>query len=93
MSNLLHCFNCIIKATNVDFTTIRTTTFSIVINGSEARIFTTWRKEGSLNSRPPRPAKFIMKKVGSYALQDPSQYLKFRNYVRNIITYGKELLV
>ena len=56
-------------------------TFSIAMNGTEARLYVSW-KHDELN--------YYMAKVDSFLLQNPEHYLKFRKCVRNIIDWGKD---
>ncbi|KAI0100104.1 hypothetical protein GGR51DRAFT_379209 [Nemania sp. FL0031] len=53
--------------------------FSIAMNGELAQIYITW-KHNELD--------YYMAPIAHCALQDPEQYLKFRQYVLNIIDYG-----
>ena len=55
--------------------------FSIAMNGTEARLFVSWKHD---------ELKYYMAKVDSFLLQSPEHYLKFRRYVRNIIDWGKD---
>ena len=55
--------------------------FSIVISGTEARLYTSWKHN---------ELKYYMRKIESFLLQKPKHYLKFRRYVRNIIDWGKD---
>lgn len=54
--------------------------FSIAMNGTEARLFISW-KHNELDHYTAR--------LKSFALQEPEQYIEFRKYVRNIIDWGK----
>jgi hypothetical protein len=55
--------------------------FSIAMNGTEARLYISW-KHNELD--------YYMRKVKSFLLQEPEQYVEFRKYVRNIIDWGKD---
>ncbi|KAH6874973.1 hypothetical protein B0T10DRAFT_541041 [Thelonectria olida] len=59
---------------------IDSTAFSIAMNGTEARLYISW-KQNELDH--------YMANVDSFLLQDPEHYLKFRKYIRNIIDWGK----
>ncbi|PFH61580.1 hypothetical protein XA68_16930 [Ophiocordyceps unilateralis] len=53
--------------------------FSIAMNGTEARLYVSW-KENDLD--------YYMHLVDSFALQRPEHYIEFRRYVRNILDWG-----
>lgn len=55
--------------------------FSIAMNGTEARLYVSWKHDG---------LKLYMQKVKSFSLQEPEQYVEFRKHVRNIIDWGKD---
>lgn len=55
--------------------------FSIAMNGTEARLYISW-KHDELN--------YYTRKVDSFLLQKPKDYMEFRKYVRNIIDWGKD---
>lgn len=59
---------------------IDTASFSVAMNGSEARLYISW-KQNELD--------YYMANVDSFLLRDPEHYLKFRKYVRNIIDWGR----
>ncbi|POS68581.1 hypothetical protein DHEL01_v213025 [Diaporthe helianthi] len=60
---------------------IDSTTFSIAMNGTEARLYISW-KHNELD--------YYMQKVKGFLLQEPEHYIEFRKYVRNIIDWGKD---
>lgn len=60
---------------------IDTSAFSIAMNGTEARLFITWRET---------PERYLMKHVKSYLVSEPDHYLQFRRVVRNILDWGKD---
>lgn len=60
---------------------IDSTAFSIAMNGTEARLYVSW-KHSDLN--------YYMQKVKSFLLQDPEHYIEFRKHVKNIIDWGKD---
>ncbi|KAF2461177.1 hypothetical protein BDY21DRAFT_361162 [Lineolata rhizophorae] len=55
--------------------------FSIAMNGTEARLYISWKHD---------ELDYYMRKVESFALQKPKYYIEFRKYVRNIIDWGKD---
>ncbi|KAH7322494.1 hypothetical protein B0I35DRAFT_476442 [Stachybotrys elegans] len=60
---------------------ISSAAFSIATNGTEARLYISWKHDKQ---------EYRMANVDSFLLQDPEHYIKFRNYVRNIIGWGRE---
>ncbi|KAJ4314019.1 hypothetical protein N0V84_009126 [Fusarium piperis] len=54
--------------------------FSIAMNGTEARLFVSWREDRLIH----------MQKVNSFILQRPEEFLEFRKWVRNIIDWGRD---
>ena len=60
---------------------INSAAFSVVMNGTEARLYISW-KHNELD--------YYMRRVKSFSLQEPEQYVAFRKYVRNIIDWGKD---
>ncbi|KXX74018.1 hypothetical protein MMYC01_209885 [Madurella mycetomatis] len=61
--------------------TIDSASFSIAMNGTEARLYVSW-KHNELD--------YYMANVKSFLLQDPEHYIEFRKYVRNIIDWGQD---
>ncbi|KAI0871139.1 hypothetical protein GGS24DRAFT_504102 [Hypoxylon argillaceum] len=59
---------------------INNVAFSVAMNGTEARLYISWKNELDFNTQ----------KIDSFLLQNPRDYLEFRKYVRNIIEWGKE---
>ncbi|KAI0017158.1 hypothetical protein F4780DRAFT_621834 [Xylariomycetidae sp. FL0641] len=55
--------------------------FSIAMNGSEARLYVSWRTDSQ---------EYHMANVESFLLQRPDDYREFRKYVRNIIDWGEK---
>jgi hypothetical protein len=55
--------------------------FSIAMNGTEARLYVSWKHD---------ELEYYTRKVDSFLLQKPKDYVEFRKYVRNIIDWGKE---
>jgi hypothetical protein len=55
--------------------------FSIAMSGTEARLYISW-KHNELD--------YCMRKVQSFSLQEPEQYVEFRKHVLNIIDWGKD---
>ena len=70
---LRHCKNEIVQP-------IDSTAFSIAMNGTEARLYISWKHD---------ELKFYMAKVDSFLLQKPKDYIHFRKTVLNIIDWGK----
>lgn len=60
---------------------INSTAFSIAMNGTEARLYISWKHD---------ELDYYMQKVKSFLLQEPEHYIEFRKYVRNIIDWGKD---
>ncbi|KAJ8107781.1 hypothetical protein ONZ43_g6628 [Nemania bipapillata] len=60
---------------------VDSTAFSIAMNGTEARLYVSW-KHSDLD--------YYMQKVDSFLLQKPQDYIEFRKHVRNIIDWGKD---
>ncbi|KAF1828994.1 hypothetical protein BDW02DRAFT_634779 [Decorospora gaudefroyi] len=60
---------------------INSAAFSIAMNGTEARLYISW-KHSELD--------FYMQKIDSFLLQKPKDYLEFRKHVRNIVDWGKD---
>ena len=60
---------------------VDSTAFSIAMNGTEARLYISW-KHNELD--------YYMQKVKSFLLQDPEHYIEFRKHVKNIIDWGKD---
>ncbi|KAI8662343.1 hypothetical protein NCS56_01037900 [Fusarium sp. Ph1] len=54
--------------------------FSIAMNGTEARLFISWKQQDLFN----------VQKVRSFALQEPDHFIEFRKYVRNTIDWGRD---
>jgi hypothetical protein len=55
--------------------------FSIALNGTEARLYVSW-KHNELD--------YYMVNIDSFLVQKPKDYVEFRKYVRNIIDWGRE---
>lgn len=60
---------------------VDSTAFSIAMNGTEARLYVSW-KHSDLD--------YYMQKVDSFLLQKPQDYIEFRKHVKNIIDWGKD---
>ncbi|RSL55884.1 hypothetical protein CEP54_009134 [Fusarium duplospermum] len=58
--------------------------FSIAMNGTEARLFVTYRMDEGM---------YGMYKAKSFLLQDPDHHIRFRKCVLNIIEWGQQRLV
>jgi hypothetical protein len=80
--NIAERLNCQLRKCKSDnVQPIDNTVFSIAMNGTEARLYVSW-KHDELN--------YYMQKVDSFLLQDPEHHLKFRKYVWNIIDWGRD---
>ncbi|KAF2193446.1 hypothetical protein K469DRAFT_236040 [Zopfia rhizophila CBS 207.26] len=55
--------------------------FSVAMSGTEARLYISW-KHNELD--------YYTRKVKSFLLQEPEQYVEFRKYVLNILDWGKD---
>ena len=55
--------------------------FSIAMNGTEARLYVSWKHD---------ELKYYTQKVDSFLLQKPKDYVDFRKRVRNTIDWGKD---
>ena len=66
---------------NQKVTPIDSAAFSIAMNGTEARLYVSWKHN---------ELKYYTRKVDSYLLQKPTDYVKFRKHVLNIIDWGKD---
>jgi hypothetical protein len=51
------------------------------MNATEARLYISWKHD---------ELKYYTRKVDSFLLQKPNDYVEFRKYVRNIIDWGKD---
>ncbi|CAM1510899.1 Fc.00g084120.m01.CDS01 [Cosmosporella sp. VM-42] len=60
---------------------IDSSTFSIAMTGTEARLFISWKHDD---------LKYYTSMVQSYALLEPEQYINFRRHIRNILDWGKD---
>ncbi|OQV03272.1 hypothetical protein CLAIMM_08336 [Cladophialophora immunda] len=60
---------------------VDTTVFSIAMNGSEARLFVSW-KEGD--------GKYYTQQIDGLLVYRPEHYLLLRRFVRNVIEWGKD---
>ncbi|OBS20737.1 hypothetical protein FPOA_07077 [Fusarium poae] len=58
---------------------IDTASFSVSMNGTEARLYITWNEEQT----------FYAQKVRTFALQEADHLLEFRKCVLNIMDYGR----
>lgn len=63
-----------------DDTLIDCAAFSIAMSGTEARLFISWHAVDS---------KYYTRKLESYLLQKPEDFIDFRRHVRNIIDWGR----
>ena len=60
---------------------VDSTAFSIAMNGTEARLYISW-KHDELN--------YYMQRVDGFLLYKPNDYIEFRKCVRNIIDWGRD---
>ncbi|KAG9234006.1 hypothetical protein BJ875DRAFT_462680 [Amylocarpus encephaloides] len=60
---------------------INSAAFSISMNGTEARLYVSWKHD---------ELKYYMRKVDSFLFQKPEDYVEFRKHVLNIIDWGKD---
>jgi hypothetical protein len=56
------------------------TSFSIAMNGTEARLHVSWKDEDFIYTQ----------KIKTFLLQQPEEFLEFRRFVRNIIDWGRD---
>ena len=68
------------ECNNEEVKPIDSAAFSIAMNGTEARLYISWKHD---------ELKYYMRSVKSFLLQEPEQYVTFRKYVRNIIDWGQ----
>ncbi|KAI2610237.1 uncharacterized protein GGS25DRAFT_253353 [Hypoxylon fragiforme] len=66
---------------------LTTTAFGVVTNGSEARIYMSWRAK---RKKAGRSDKFIVCLVENFLLEKRDEYLKLRMCVLNIVRWGLE---
>lgn len=79
--NMAERLNDLLKGSkNDEIQPINSAAFSVAINGSEARLFISWRDH---------ELQYQMQQIDSFLLQRPTDYLEFRKYVRNIVDWGK----
>lgn len=57
------------------------TTFSIAMSGTEARLYISWKHD---------KLAYYQQKVKGFLLQDPEQFVDFRKHVLDIIDWGRE---
>ncbi|KAG9236262.1 hypothetical protein BJ875DRAFT_503484 [Amylocarpus encephaloides] len=80
--NVAECLNRQLRRCKSDkVQPIDSAAFSIAMSGTEARLYISW-KHNELD--------YYMRKVKSFSLQEPEQYVEFRKHVRNIIDWGKD---
>ncbi|EPE07730.1 hypothetical protein F503_00452 [Ophiostoma piceae UAMH 11346] len=59
---------------------IETAAYSLAVNGSEAKLYVTWKQEDG---------SFKMQKVSVHHIQEPGQYIELRKKVRNLLDWGR----
>ncbi len=69
------------KCNNDEIQPIDNVAFSIAMNGSEARLYISWKHN---------EVDYYMANVKSFLLQDAKHYIEFRKFVRNIIDWRKD---
>ncbi|KAI9799412.1 MAG: hypothetical protein M1825_004512 [Sarcosagium campestre] len=67
---------------NEEILPIDSAAFSIAMNGTEARLYVSWKHD---------ELKYYMRKVDSFLLQRPKDYMEFRKHVLNIMDWGKDV--
>lgn len=73
--------NCLKQCDNKEIQLIDSATFSVAMNGTEARLYISWKHDELIS---------YMANVNSFLLQRPDHYVEFRKYVLNIIDWGKD---
>lgn len=68
------------ECNNEEVKSIDSVAFSIAMNGTEARLYISWKHD---------EVNYYMRSVKSFLLQEPEHYVTFRKYVRNIIDWGQ----
>ncbi|KAF2789130.1 hypothetical protein K505DRAFT_341527 [Melanomma pulvis-pyrius CBS 109.77] len=71
--HLMHCRNDKVRL-------MKSAVFSIAMNGTEARLYISWKHD---------EGQYYMQQINGFFLQEDEQYLKFRKCVRNILDWGK----
>ncbi|KAH8593092.1 hypothetical protein B0O99DRAFT_653493 [Bisporella sp. PMI_857] len=66
---------------NKEVRPIDSAAFSIAMNGTEARLYVSWKHD---------ELKHYTRKVDSFLLQKPKDYVEFRKHILNIIDWGKD---
>ncbi len=64
---------------NVQVRPVDSAAFSIAMNGTEARLYISWKQD---------ELKYYTRKVDSFLLQKPKDYVEFRKHVLNIVDWG-----
>jgi hypothetical protein len=59
---------------------VDTTVFSIAMNGTEVRLFASWKEPGG----------FYTQQIGEFLVSRPQEFIQFRRFVRNILEWGKD---
>ncbi|KAM5368303.1 hypothetical protein ACJZ2D_009571 [Fusarium nematophilum] len=79
--NINDTLNCRLRQCGGDAVQlIDSAAFSLATNGSEARLYVTWK---------PDEFTYHMAMIRSFLLQDAEHYLKLRKYVLNIMDWGR----
>jgi hypothetical protein len=61
--------------------------FGVTTNGSEARLFVSWKENDKGGSGVEA---YYMQQIKGLLVYEPEQYLVFRRFVRNVLEWGKE---
>ncbi|MCJ1461998.1 hypothetical protein MMC07_000598 [Pseudocyphellaria aurata] len=66
---------------NVEIRTLNSAAFSVAMNGTEARLYISWKHD---------KRRYYLQEIMSFAVQQTEQYLQFRQYIRNIFDWGMD---
>ena len=67
------------RCTSGDVRPVSSAAFSIAMNGSEARLYISWKHD---------ELDYYMTYVRGFLLQDPEHFIEFRKHVRSIVDWG-----
>jgi hypothetical protein len=79
------CVNMVVKLNQsiealATVSPVDTTVFSIAMNGTEVRLFASWREFG----------EFYTQQIGEFLVSRPQEFIQFRRFVRNVLEWGKD---
>lgn len=78
--NMADRLNCQLRqCKDITVHEVNTAAFSIATNGTEARIFITWKHDSQ---------DFYMQRIRGFYIQEPEQFLEFCKYIGNILDWG-----